>query len=199
MVDPVVKEYPVYLVESEEGPEVYLLQHPVRAATRGNERYICGRIRKEYKMLELETPANTRGPHYDDTAPRKLQLKRRKLVSALVQPVSNYAAGFMRGGVLNLVPLDTTLQMRPDLSHVDDDIDQDHKKNKKNKPKPPRSGGSEPTVQPNTYAHKRQQQESVPWKELTVENSDSPAARIIIDRFAPDAPDTEMMRDDLTE
>ena len=67
------------------------------------------------------------GPHYDEDAPEKLLLKRRKLVSALVRPVSNYASGLLRDGAVHLAPLSTTLQMRPDLSHVDDDIDAEDK------------------------------------------------------------------------
>jgi len=101
-------------------PELFLLQHPVRAATRGDEPYVGARIRRGNKMLELETPAVTSGKHYDAEVTEQLQLERRKLVSALVRPMSNYAAGFMRGGVVHLAPLSTTLQMRPDLSHVDD-------------------------------------------------------------------------------
>lgn len=38
--DPVVQEYPVHLVASADAPELFLLQHPVRAATRGPEPYV---------------------------------------------------------------------------------------------------------------------------------------------------------------
>lgn len=129
-------------------------------------------------MLELETPLVESGPHYDTLAPEEMRLDKRKLTSGLVAPATNYAVGAIKGGALHLVPLKTTLQMRPDLSHVDgeDDAETAAARMPKLQQVGLRPWNREATSAPGSYAQKRATQESEAWRELEVHAADSETA-----------------------
>lgn len=126
-------------------------------------------------MLELET-AVTHGAHYDPDAPEPLRLSRRKLRSGLVAPATNYAIATAKHGSLYLVPLKTTLQMRPDLSHVDLRRDLDKTPKLQQVSGQPQKSSREVAVQLSSYAHKRAQQENEAWRQLDVHQVDSEVA-----------------------
>lgn len=126
-------------------------------------------------MLELET-AVAHGAHYDPDAPEPMKLCRRKLRSGLVAPATNYAIATAKHGSLYLIPLKTTLQMRPDLSHVDLKRDIDKTPKLQQVSVQPHKSSREVAVQLSTYAHKRAQQENEAWRQLDVHQVDSEAA-----------------------
>lgn len=183
--DEVVKELDVYLSSSAESEEVFLLQFPVRSARRGAERFVGARIRRKNQMLELETEV-VQDSHFDDEAPLAMKLKRRKLSSLLVSPATNYGVVTQRGdGNLHIVPLKTTLQMRPDLSHVDDKSrsDQQQQQQPKAQLQSVHVKQSRKSTSQFSYAHKRAQQESEPWQELEVlDDVDGSAASRVFSR-----------------
>lgn len=171
----VVREMDVYLSSSCD-EEVFLLQFPVRSAARGAEKFVGARIRRKNRMLELETQVDERY-HFDADAPAAMKLKRRKLSSLLVSPATNYGIVTQRDGALRIAPLKTTLQMRPDLTHVDEKSEQ-----------PPKTLQSVHVKQPRktsqfSYAHKRAQQESENWEDLEVvlEEQDDSSSKTALD------------------
>lgn len=148
-----MKEIPVHL--SSEAPSLYLLQFPVTT-----HRFTGAKIRPKNRMLELEwTPQHVEGESLD----------RRKLNSSLVRPMTNYGCGVVKDGVLHLAPIHTTMQMRPDFSHIDDQ--------EEDKPKLAAVGlkrrGRDIAPQ---YAAKRATQEAEAWIPLAVAQAESSAA-----------------------
>lgn len=156
-MDEVVREIPVVLSAT---PSLYLLQFPVTT-----HRFTAARVRPKNRMLELEWTPPT-GKHID---PEAEQLERRKLNSSLVRPMTNYGCGLVKDGVLHLAPIHTTMQMRPDFSHIDE-CDEE-------KPKLAAVGlkrrGRDIAPQ---YAAKRAAQDAEPWTSLKVAQDDSPEA-----------------------
>lgn len=199
--DPVVREIDVVLADwgdptDDAGrPGLALLQYPVRARARGPEPFDVARIKPRNELLEVEVPATTSGPHFDDRAPERVKFDRRTLSATTVAPETNYAVGALRGGVLRVAPIAATYQMRPSFAYVDAADEADA-------PAPaPASARDAPKLQaasvkrvPTTrdqshargsYAQRRQAQEAEPWLELVVHQKDGAASKAKRARLNP--------------
>ncbi|CAK4664724.1 unnamed protein product [Aphanomyces euteiches] len=182
--DPVVREIPVHLADILRGNMYALNEFPLRPVYRAMTN---APVQAKYKpvnaMLTLDYPV-TMDEHYnkDDNLqmPQRLQLQ-----STAVAPVSNYAVGVFRGGQLHLTPVSSVLQMRPTMSHLDDNEDEemevDDKPEKKSSNTTTGSNVEEIQVQfkkrqseraiaamQNTYAYRRGIIESEEWVHLNI-------------------------------
>ncbi|RHZ06644.1 hypothetical protein DYB31_008988, partial [Aphanomyces astaci] len=163
-------------------------------------------VQAKYKpsnsMLSLDYPLHTED-HYNNDDDMDIP-PRLTLQSSVVAPVSNYAVGVFRDGQLHLTPVTSVLQMRPTMSHLDDDDgDDDH--DMQAHPAPSSSNvvaaaaAEEVQVQvvkrqseralaamQNSYAYKRSVVQSEKWTDLSINaNEDDEFEQLFSDVETP--------------
>mmetsp|Transcript_17256 Transcript_17256/g.59906 ORF Transcript_17256/g.59906 Transcript_17256/m.59906 type:complete len:202 (-) Transcript_17256:3970-4575(-) len=166
--DEVVTSIPVYM--SQTTTPMYLLQYPLRAASRGEYDLLGGRLQPLHKNLEVDFETDCAPAPYS-RLPGK---RRRTMHSTVVQPETNYAVGKMHDGALYLAPIATMAQMRPSFAHVDNiGVDPDEAA----KPKAAvavalkrKQTMREAAAKLNSYAHKRSEMEAEPWVAFGVDS-----------------------------
>ena len=82
---------------------------------------VQARFKPQHHRLEVTYPLDVNSDNFDPASDARTDALR--LTSRLVPPKTNYAVGMFRaehGGQLHLTPLQATLQMRPELVHIDE-------------------------------------------------------------------------------
>ncbi|RHY11360.1 hypothetical protein DYB36_007238 [Aphanomyces astaci] len=200
--DPVVREIPVHLADILRG-NIHVVQFPLRPVYRPmTSKPVQAKYKPSNSMLSLDYPLHTED-HYNNDDDMDIP-PRLTLQSSVVAPVSNYAVGVFRDGQLHLTPVTSVLQMRPTMSHLDDDDgDDDH--DMEAHPAPSSSNvvaaaaAEEVQVQvvkrqseralaamQNSYAYKRSVVQSEKWTDLSINaNEDDEFEQLFSDVETP--------------
>jgi len=118
--DEVIAEIPVFLSQ-ELANQLYLLQYPLRPASRPYEKDLGKlrrvRVKPASKRVEFEYDLNVQSSNYDEDT--DVPINKFVLSSHPVPPKTNYAVGVLRGGHLHLTPISAVCRMRPSFDHLD--------------------------------------------------------------------------------
>ncbi|RHY27677.1 hypothetical protein DYB32_006622 [Aphanomyces invadans] len=179
--DPVVREIPVHLADILRG-SIHVVQFPLRPVYRPmTSRPVHAEYKPVNSMLTLDYPVHTED-HYNKDDDMDMP-SRMTLQSSAIAPVSNYAVGVFRDGQLHLTPVTSILQMRPTMSHLDDEDEKDDNDMDVSTPVAPTSAAAPEEVQvqvvkrqseralaamQNSYAYKRSVIQSEKWMDLTI-------------------------------
>ncbi|KAH8923186.1 hypothetical protein BT69DRAFT_1334068 [Atractiella rhizophila] len=147
--DPIIKRLPVFLNPTFSGtPSLALLQYPSRPPKPYTNHPLLppvlrddpdGAIKARYKPInshmELSLPLEHMNRRWNDSKAEEWgkgvegwedkkkkggKLERMSMTSEIVPGMTNYFVGVMRGDELHLNPLNTTIQLRPELSYLDE-------------------------------------------------------------------------------
>eukprot|EP00455_Lapot_gusevi_P036305 TRINITY_DN4034_c0_g1_i1.p1 TRINITY_DN4034_c0_g1~~TRINITY_DN4034_c0_g1_i1.p1 ORF type:complete len:258 (+),score=64.99 TRINITY_DN4034_c0_g1_i1:61-834(+) len=118
--DPVVFEIPVFLSQ-ELAETIHLLQYPLRPPDRPYDSDLGAlsgvRMKPNHKKLEFTYDLDTQSTNFDSQSEHRMT--KSLMTSRLIPPKTNYAVGMFREGQLHLTPLNSILQIRPELPHID--------------------------------------------------------------------------------
>ncbi|ODV96314.1 hypothetical protein PACTADRAFT_49676, partial [Pachysolen tannophilus NRRL Y-2460] len=124
--DEVLSEIPIYL--NDRLKNLALLQYPNRSSKRPfskshNTPILESRIKKESGILELDVPMNT-AHFFDSQKAIKWGELNTQTLSGVCKKNSIYYVGVLNKDKdkITLTPIDTTVQMRPQLKHIDAEI-----------------------------------------------------------------------------
>ena len=110
---------------------LYLLQYPLRSNDRPYDLDLGTLSEVKFKpnneLIEFTYQFDKSSPNYDNFCNMESRTNEIKLSSLKVPPKCNYAVGMFRENQIHLTPLKSVLQLRPNLSYIDQ-FDADKKK-----------------------------------------------------------------------
>jgi len=198
--DPVVRELPVYVCNEFLGSvtQLCLFQHPLRPPWRPYEYHKAKHIRMKpnTKRVEVDLPLDVESRNYNDIIEDFKKVNNITLRSTQVDAKTALALGTIQDGKLLLAPLDYSIQLRPNLSHLNvgnqkkgnDDEEED------SDDEPTMLRAVEVQVQKreterqqqarlNSFAYISQKEEEESWINLALHTADSRPAESIWGRF----------------
>lgn len=102
--------------------QLVMLQQPLRPNWRAYDAGAPGssaRFKPNARRLEISLPLDTESDNFREQTDEQKSIKTLELRSTQVEdPVSSYAGGVIKGSQLVLVPLDFTLQLRPNMAYL---------------------------------------------------------------------------------
>ncbi|KAA0148307.1 hypothetical protein FNF28_07457 [Cafeteria roenbergensis] len=153
--DEVVFSMPVYLNAASSGT-VHLLQYPLRSTSRPTEAPSAAQWKPANRELSLSFAVPADEDHYHEDPPDTLKIHHMAQTSTLAPLASGLAVAVVRGSALHLTPVETVLQMRPDLGHIDRAAEANAASDPSNKGKAPTRLQSQARRRPDAATSHRQ-------------------------------------------